>query len=514
MKKILLFIFSFIPLFSFAQEKSTLQQINDAIVNTFTPVADTVTYYFFYEMQFGKFSIPIILIWLVLGALFCTVYMKFVNVRGFKHAINIVRGKYDFPGKKKDGTEVTGQVSHFQALTAALSGTIGLGNITGVAVAISIGGPGATFWMIVAGILGMSSKFVECTLGVKYRNENANGTVSGGPMYYLSKGFSKRGMAGLGKILAVIFAIMCIGGSLSGGNMFQVNQARVQFQSLSGIFGSFWQTEDGALLFGVIIAILTGVVIIGGIKSIARVTDKLVPFMCALYVVSALIILAFFYDKIPSAFKLIFNGALDFDAGIGGAIGAMIQGFKRAAFSNEAGIGSAAIAHSAVKTDEPVTEGLVSLLEPFIDTVVICTMTALVLVITGTYNHQGVEGVEMTAEAFHSVFGYLGNIILTIAVLLFAFATMITWSYYGLKSWGYIFGENKYMKNLYKVIFCCFVVVGSVLSLDNLVGLSDALIFAMAIPNMIGLYVMAPEIKRDLTDFLARIKSGEIKPYK
>jgi len=514
MKKIALYLALFCPLFSIAQEKSTLRKINDAIVENFTPVADSVTYYFFYEVPLLGFSIPLILIWLLVGALFCTIYMGFVNIRGFKHAIQIVRGKYDFPGKKKDGTEVSGQVSHFQALTAALSGTIGLGNITGVAVAIAIGGPGATFWMIVAGILGMSSKFVECTLGVKYRNENADGSVSGGPMYYLSKGFAQRGMARWGKVLAVFFAVMCLGGSLSGGNMFQVNQARVQFQSLSGIFGAFWQSEEGALLFGVIIATLTSVVIIGGIKSIARVTDKLVPFMCALYVISALIILAFYYDKIPSAFKLIFNGALNFDAGIGGAVGAMIQGFKRAAFSNEAGIGSAAIAHSAVRTDEPITEGLVSLLEPFIDTVVICTMTALVLVITGTYNHQGIEGVEMTAQAFHSVFGSLGNIILTIAVLLFAFATMITWSYYGLKSWGYLFGENKYMAYLYKIIFCAFVVVGSVLSLNNLVGLSDALIFAMSIPNMIGLYLMAPEIRRDLKDFLLRIKTGEIKPYK
>lgn len=514
MKKYLLLISLFLPLFSFgAESPSYFEQINKSINGFMEPFTEAVCDVVFYTISIAGEQVPVVLIWLVAAAVFSTIYMKFINITGFRTSIRIVRGLYD-QSLKKDGSKVSGQVSHFQALTAALSGTVGLGNIAGVAVAISIGGPGATFWMIVAGLIGMSSKFVECTLGVKYRNENADGSVSGGPMYYLSKGFAKRNMGKLGKFLAVLFAVMCIGGSFGGGNMFQVNQARVQFGSLSQYFGTFWITDGGAVVFGIIMAILTAVVIIGGISSIARVTDKMVPFMCGLYVLCGIIILGVYYTKIPSALSSIFEGAFSLNAGIGGVIGVMIQGFKRAAFSNEAGIGSAAIAHSAVKTDEPITEGLVSLLEPFIDTVVICTMTALVLVVTGVYGRVDVEGVEMTAKAFSGVFGSTGNILLSIAVILFAFSTMISWSYYGLKAWGYLFGESKFSNVSYKTLYCIFVVIGSSLTLGSVTDFSDAMIFAMSVPNVIAMVVMAPEIKKDLTDFLARIKSGEIKPNK
>lgn len=454
-----------------------------------------------------KQEVPLVLIWLIVGAIFFTIYMRFVNFRGFRLSLDIVRGKYTNPNEP-------GQVSHFQALTTALSGTVGLGNIAGVAVAVALGGPGATFWMIVAGLLGMSTKFVECTLGVKFRKVNSDGSISGGPMYYLSRGLAEKGKGTLGKVLAVFFAIMCIGGSFGGGNMFQANQASAQFTSLSWFEDTFMAGHVGAALFGVIMAIAVAVVIIGGIRSIANVTDKIVPFMCGIYVVAALIVLAYHIADIPEAFGAIFTGAFSPAAAYGGIVGVLIQGFRRAAFSNEAGIGSAAIAHSAVRTKEPITEGLVALLEPFIDTVVICTMTALVLVITGVYTDTSVAGVEMTSVAFENVFGGIAAIILTIAVVLFAFSTMISWSYYGLKAWGYLFGDSKALQAVYKVVFCVFVFIGSVMALDPVIGFSDAMIFAMCFPNILGLYLLSPGIRDDLNSFFTRIKSGEIKRYK
>ncbi|MDP6923014.1 MAG: amino acid carrier protein, partial [Lutibacter sp.] len=366
----LLYLLTPVILFAQAAESSLDDKINEMIA----PATEAISNVIFYTIDFSDtISIPFVLIWLVVGSIIFTIYMRFINIRGFKLAIDIVRGVYTNPNDK-------GEVSHFQALTAALSGTVGLGNIAGVAIAISLGGPGATFWMILAGLLGMSSKFVECTLGVKYRIENEDGSVSGGPMYYLSRGFAEKGWGGLGKVLAVFFALMCIGGSFGGGNMFQVNQAFQQFEAVTGgsesfIYGQGW-------IFGLVMALLVGVVIIGGIKSIARVTDKIVPFMCGVYVLAALVIIVGNYGQIPQAFGQIISGAFSPVAIAGGFVGVLIQGFKRAAFSNEAGIGSASIAHSAVKTNEPVTEGLVALLEPFIDTVVVCTMTALVIVIT------------------------------------------------------------------------------------------------------------------------------------
>lgn len=461
--------------------------------------------------------IPFVLIWLVVGAAFFTIFFKFINIRGFRHALDVVRGKYDNPNHK-------GEVSHFQALTAALSGTVGIGNIAGVAVAVSLGGPGATFWMIVAGLLGMSSKFVECTLGVKYRKVNADGSVSGGPMYYLSQGLAKRGkgFANLGKVLAVLFAIACIGGSFGGGNMVQINQATALLTDATGgensiFYGSGW-------IFGLAMAIVVGVIIIGGIKSIARVTDKVVPLMVGIYVAGALIVLGMNIPEIPGAIGKIIGGAFSSEAMYGGIIGVLIQGFRRAAFSNEAGIGSASIAHAAAKTDEPISEGLVSLLEPFIDTVVICTMTALVIVISnyGSFDQTAVfisekagdlDAIKLTSSSFASSISWF-PIILTIAVILFALSTMISWSYYGLKAWTYLFGETKIASISYKAIFCIMVIVGSAISAKQVFDLGDAMIFAMCFPNVLGLYFLAPEIKTDLKDYMARVKSGTIKRYK
>lgn len=461
-------------------------------------------------------SFPWIVMWLVIAATIFTLYFGFIQVRAFWLSIQIVKGDYSDPND-------AGEVSHFQALATALSGTVGLGNIAGVAVAVGIGGPGATFWMIIAGLLGMASKFTECTLGVKYRNEYPDGTVSGGPMYYMSKGFAEKGKPG-GKFLAVLFSIFCILGALGGGNMFQANQAHAQIAGITGDYPG-WIT-------GIVFAVVVFAVIVGGIKSIAQVTEKVVPFMGILYVGAALVILIMNADQIGAAFGMIFAGAFTGLGVAGGFVGALIQGFRRAAFSNEAGVGSAAIAHSAVRTKEPITEGLVSLLEPFIDTVVICTMTALVITISGQLlmdpetgrfvlneagnaiaTVDGNTGVALTSAAFATGFSWF-PFVLAIAVILFAFSTMISWSYYGLKAWTYLFGEGKTTELIFKIIFCIFVVIGAAASLGPVIDFSDAAIFAMAVVNIAALYVLMPVVKEELHSFMSRIKSGEIRKFK
>jgi len=473
-------------------------------------------------------AVPWVLFPLVLGALYFTIRFSFPGVRLFGKAINTVRGEYDdiekegkitvddnmvstIDGDNPDTIRVEGQdgeVSHFQALTAALSGTVGLGNIAGVAIALSLGGPGATFWMIICGLLGMASKFVECTLGVAYREMDETGKVFGGPMYYLKKGLAERNFGGLGKVLAVLFAVMCIGGSFGGGNMFQANQAFQLFSYQTGVGAGYgW-------LFGVVMAIFVGIVIIGGIKSIANVTDKIVPFMVAIYVLASLIVLGLNVSLIGEAFKTIFEGAFNPTAIAGGIVGVIVQGFKRAAFSNEAGIGSASIAHAAVKTKYAASEGLVALLEPFIDTVVVCTMTALVIVISNFDGSVMTYGVKVgndaqaaiaTSGAFEATLSWFPWVLM-VAVILFAFSTMISWSYYGYQAWSYLFGRSKNMEYLYKGIFCFFVVVGSAASLDNVIGFSDAMIFAMMVPNMIGLFILGPKVKQELDKFMEKIK--------
>jgi AGCS family alanine or glycine:cation symporter len=447
-------------------------------------------------------SIPLVVMWLVLGAIYFTFKMNFINFRGFKHALELVAGKFDDPLHDK------GEVSHFQALTTALSATVGLGNIAGVAIAISVGGPGATFWMIVAGLLGMSSKFVECTLGVKYRIIDKEGTVFGGPMYYLSQGLAKKRMGGLGKVLAVTFAVLCIGGSFGGGNMFQVNQAFAQLE------GQIPALAGHGVWFGIGFAMLVGIVIIGGIKSIAKVTDKIVPFMCGIYVFAALVVILLNITALGDALMLIFDGAFNAEAAAGGFLGVLIQGFRRAAFSNEAGVGSASIAHSAAKTDEPVSEGIVALLEPFIDTVVVCTMTALVIIFTGEYaNSAGLSGTLLTSQAFGKSISWFPYV-LTVAIVLFAFSTMISWSYYGEKAWSYLFGQSKVSSLVYKGVFLVFVVVGASIELGAVVDFSDMMILGMAFPNILGLLILSPEIRKDLKEYFRKIKSGEIKKFK
>ena len=472
--------------------------IDEKINNFIKPAVDALgEVIFFKPFENWGFEMPLVVMWLIIGAVFFTFYMNFINLSGVRHAIDLIRGKYDKPGDK-------GEVSHFQALVTALSGTVGLGNIAGVAVAISIGGAGATFWIVVAGFLGMSSKFVECTLGVKYRKINALGEVSGGPMYYLSEGLGKKGFPKFGKFLAALFAVLCVGGSLGGGNMFQANQSFAQLANVFPVFNGY------GFVYGIFLALLVGIVIIGGIKKIASVTDKMVPFMVGLYVITSLYIILVNFQNIGTAFSAIFNGAFTADGISGGVVGVLIVGFKRAAFSNEAGVGSAAIAHSAVKTDHPISEGLVSLLEPFVDTIVVCTMTALVLVFTGYADGSSVmEGSALTSAAFSSVVPWFKYILL-ITIVLFAFSTMISWSYYGMKAFTFLFGNNRKMENLYKLLFLVFVVLGSSASLSAVIDFSDMMILAMGFPNILGLYFMAGEVKDDLKTYFKKVKSGEI----
>jgi len=485
---------------AFAQEVGIDEKINLAI----KPFADAVAGAVFSSFPVAGVQIPFVLVWLIVAATIFTFYFNFINLRALKHGFELVRGDYHDP-------KAAGEVTHFQALATALSGTVGLGNIAGVAVAVSLGGPGATFWMILAGFLGMSSKFTECTLGVKYRDELPDGSVSGGPMYYLTKGLAEKGanFARLGKVLAVMFAIFCVGGSFGGGNMFQANQSFSQLVNVTGGDAS-WLADKG-WLFGLIIAALVGLVIMGGIKGIARVTSKIVPFMAVVYVLAGLTIILMNITLVPSAIGQIIDGAFTAEGISGGVIGVLFQGFKRAAFSNEAGVGSAAIAHSAVQTNRPVTEGFVALYEPFVDTIVVCTITALVIIITGTWDPSvdPSAGVQLTSSAFESAFSWFPYV-LTIAVLLFAFSTMISWSYYGLKSWTFLFGENKVTDATYKLLFLFFVVIGSSMQLGSVIDFSDAMIFAMAFPNLLGCYFLLPVVKKELNEYWADYKSGKL----
>jgi AGCS family alanine or glycine:cation symporter len=527
-KKLLSLLFLATPFFTFAQEKGLDQQIDEAFGNATGWFVDII----FYQIPFSDtVSIYWVLFPLILGALYFTFYFNFINFRGFFTSINIVRGKYDdlenrvdhkveiakstFTDEEDNPDTIRiegheGEVTHFQALTAALSATVGLGNIAGVAIAVSIGGAGATFWMIVAGFLGMASKFVECTLGVKYRDIEADGTVFGGPMYYLTKGLKNKT---LGKILAALFAVFVIGGSFGGGNMFQVNQAFQLVENITTPVGGVSILHGKGWLFGLVMAILVGIVIIGGIKKIAKVTDKIVPFMVAIYVAASLFVIFSNYDMIGSAFLQIYNGAFSPEGIAGGAVGVLVQGFRRAAFSNEAGIGSASIAHSAVKTKYAASEGMVALLEPFIDTVVVCTMTALVLIITGNVTAENAslndaQAILLTSGAFESAISWFPYV-LTVAVVLFAFSSMISWSYYGFQGWAYLFGRSKRMEYVYKVIFCIFVVIGAAASLGSVIGFSDAMVFAMMVPNMIGLVLLAPKVKDELKRYMSAIKAGK-----
>jgi alanine or glycine:cation symporter, AGCS family len=531
-----------VPFSLFAQDNQK-KGLDERINDWFEPIAAWWENVVLFPVRFSEnVQMPFIVLLIVAAGLFFTFYFAFVNIRKFRLAVRITRGKYDnletmSPKPVSDRVNVVGgnivdtikdeghhgEVNHFQALATAVSGTVGLGNIAGVAVAIALGGPGATFWMIVCGLLGMTIKFVECTLAVKYRDIDKKGIVYGGPMYYLSKSFKDTKLWWLGRGLAILFAILCVGGSFGGGNAFQANQATAQIINMTG-----FESDSAGFVIGLMLAFVTGIVIIGGIKRIATVTEKIVPFMAVLYILASLIIIFYHFRFIGDAFALIFTSAFTPAAGLGGIAGVLIVGFRRAVFSNEAGAGSAAIAHSAVRTRYPASEGLVSLLEPFIDTVVICTMTALVIVLfnmsgnvfnygnltsTGSVilnNGNGaLGGVALTSAAYNDVIPHF-SYVLTVAIFLFAFSTMISWSYYGLQGWKYLFGRSRISDLSYKILFLAFIVIGASSTLGAVVQFSDAMILAMVFPNMIALFYLFPKVKNELNRYVQAIKASKI----
>ena len=465
--------------------------LTQRIDETISPVTGAISDVVFFPINVAGLDVPVVVFWLITAGFIFSWYFRFPNVRWVGLALNVVRGRYT-------RADEPGDLTHFQALSAALSGTVGVGNIAGVAVAISIGGPGATFWMILAGVLGMATKMVECTLGVKYRRINADGTISGGPMYYIREGFAKRGLSRSGRCLAALFAVCGLLGSLT---LFQVNQAFAQFSQATGF-------QDG-LTFGIVIAFMVGLVTIAGVRRIGAVAETIVPLMAFIYLAAGVIILSLHVEQIPAAFVSIVVEAFSPEGVGGGVIGAMIIGIQRAVYSNEAGVGSAPIAHSAVKTREPASEGLVALLEPCIDTVIVSTMTALIVIVTGAYKIHELSGIEITSAAYATVFPWFPKI-LAVAVMLFAYTTMLTWAYYGVKCWTYLVGESRWANLGYKLVYCLLLSTGAVISMNAALDFVDAMFFAMAVPNVIALYVLGPEVKREIEGYVARIRSGDV----
>ncbi len=482
--------------------------IDSAINDVFGRLADISEAVIFYSLDIGlknaagdPIMVPLILLWLAAAAFFFTFYFGFINIRYFKHSVEVALNKHAEPN-------ADGQISSFQALATSLSGTVGLGNIAGVAVAITVGGPGAAFWMVIMGLFSMSTKFIEVTLGVKYRHHRTGEhpeTISGGPMYYLRDAIGNRGIPYLGTILAAMFAIACVGGSIGGGNMFQANQAYSQLLNVTGGAEASWLAGKG-WLFGLGLATMVGAVIIGGIKSIARAASAIVPAMAMIYLLAGFVVIFMNIAELPNAFSVILSSAFSLEAGIGGLIGAVLAGVQRATFSNEAGLGSSAIVHACARTNIPAKQGIAGMMGSFVDTVIICTMTALIIVISGAYlNSEGVAGVSLTSDAMGSAVSWFPYL-LALCVFLFAYSTLITWYYYGEKALTFLFGDKDALVLSYKLIFCAFVVIGAAAELGNVIRFSDAMILSMGIPNLIGLYLLAPEVKQDLKKYLQDLK--------
>ena len=473
--------------------------IDEKIDKYFAPFSDAFSKVVFFPVEISGVKIPLVILFLLISSIIVTFYFRWIGIWGFKHSLKQIFGKKKTEFNESHNSKC-GEVSSFGALATALSGTVGLGNIASVAIAISVGGPGAMFWMCVGAIFGMALKFCEVTLALKYRRFNADGSVSGGPRFYIAHGLTRKGLRWLGQPLALFFALMCIPGALSGGCMFQANQATKQIIGITGGDNSIFFAHSW--IFGLIIAVLVGLVIVGGIKSIANVTSKVVPFMCGLYIIVSLIIICINITHVPQAIGIIFKEAFFPRAVAGGIIGCIIMGMRRSIQSNEAGSGSAPIAYAAVKTKEPVSQGFVSLMEPFFDTVIVCSMTAFVIIITGEYLNysKGISGVELTSAAFQSAISFFPYI-LAFIIILFAISTIISWSYYGQKAWGYIFGEGFKRTKLYQILFCLCVVIGSSMNIQSVINFTDATLLAMAVPNLIVIFILLGEIKDDLIEY-------------
>ena len=475
--------------------------VSDCVDKYFAPFSDAFSGVIFTSVTIAGTKVPVIILFLILSSIFYTIYLRLIGIWGFKHSLKQLFGKYH----KEHDNDRDGEVSSMGAFATALSGTVGLGNIAGVAIAISIGGPGAMFWMIFGALCGMASKFLECTLAVKYRRFNADGSVSGGPMFYIAHGLTRKGLRWLGQPLALIFALMCVPGALGGGNMLQINQATQQVINITGGESSFFAAHSW--VFGLIVAIIVGLIIVGGIKSIANVTSKIVPIMCGLYLFAAAAIILMNFQHIPHAIYVIVKEAFMPQSVVGGVIGTIIIGFRRSVQSNEAGSGSAPIAYAAVKTNEPISQGFVSLMEPFLDTVIICSLTAFVIIITGEYLNyrEGITGVELTSAAFGGTISFFPYV-LAVVIILFAISTIISWAYYGQKAWSYLFGEGFKRTKVYQIMFCIFIVIGSCMNLQSVIDFTDATMLAMAAPNLIAIFILLPEIKQDLIAYCKKYK--------
>lgn len=480
----------------------------DSLINgTFAKLADISESIVLYSLDLGltnaagdPIKVPLILLWLAAASVFFTFYFGFINIRYFKHSVAVAFNRHPEP-------DADGQISSFQALATSLSGTVGLGNIAGVAVAVTVGGPGAALWMAIMGMFSMSTKFIEVTLGVKYRHHpdpEDRKKISGGPMYYLRDALNNRGIPYLGTVLATLFAVACICGAIGGGNMFQANQSFAQVLNVTGGEASWFYGKGW--VFGLIMAAMVAVVIIGGIKSIAGAASKIVPFMAGIYLLAGFIIIAMNLPALPGALGIIVTSAFSLQAGVGGFIGALLAGVQRATFSNEAGLGSAAIVHATAQTNIPAKQGIAGMMGSFVDTIVICMMTALIIVISGVYETtDGIAGVELTSAAMGSAVSWFPYV-LALCVVLFAYSTLITWYYYGEKSLTFLFGEKRWVVLAFKLIFCAFVVIGAEAELRNVIRFSDAMFLSLGIPNIIGLYILAPEVKRDLKEYLQTLK--------
>lgn len=498
MKKLM----TFLMLLLCSMQSASAMNVDAFMDKHIAPISDAVANLIFLPISICGSKVPIIVFWILIAGIFFTIYFRGIAVWGFKHAIDVVAK----PAEKHH--EGCGEVSSFQALATALSGTIGIGSIAGVAISISIGGPGAAFWIFVGALLGMSIKFVEATLAVKYRRFNLDGSVSGGPMHYIAHGLTRKNMRWLGQPLSVIFAILCIGGGITGGNMIQINQSAHQLVFITGGEHSF--LHGWTWVVGLVVAILIGLVIVGGIKSIARVTTILVPTMCIMYIVSGLIVILANIANIPSALLLILKEAFHPTAVAGGVFGTIIIGLRRSVQSNEAGTGAAAIVYATAQTKEAVSQGFVALLETFL-TGVLCVFTSFAIIFSGVLHHTHIgkiSGIELASNAFQSVIPFFPIILSAIAVM-FALSTLISWAYYGQKAWTFLLGEGKKRVLTFNILYCVFIVIGSVMNVESVINITDAMMIAMCVPNIITLYILAPEIKRDLKAYCLKHGVGK-----
>jgi AGCS family alanine or glycine:cation symporter len=479
--------------------------LDSLIDSMLSPIADKISGIIFYSVTIHGVKVQLLVALLMFAAFYFTLRTKFIGIWGFKHAVKLLTKNYthkDAIKRKKKG-----EVSSFQALTATISASAGIGNVAGSAAAVSLGGPGVIFWMVTAGFFSMALKFSEVLLGIKFREVNPDGTVAGGPMYYIKNGLKyNKYLKGFAPYLSKIYAVCCIFAMIGGWNLFQINAMTTQITEVTGGKNSFFYGQSW--LLGLIVAIITYFTIIGGIKAIGKFTSKVTPVMCTLYVTSAFIICLMNIGHIPSTIHLILSQAFHPKALAGGAFTCMLWGFRRAMFANESGLGTAPIAFSAVKTSKPVAQAFIAMLQPFVDTVIVGSATAFVIVVSGVYlTHTGLAGIEMTSSAFATVCPFF-PILLTFMASCFVLSTMLCGSYYGVKSWNFLFGESIVTTRTFQIIYCIFIIIGSAMNFKSIINLSDAFTLFLAVPNLIAVFLLSDVIMKELKRYCKRYNVG------